>query len=179
MNQVIHLVELGVTWVQVREKSASDDQLISNIQSLQEQLHQRCLECSLLVNDRVQVALETGIGVHLGQSDMHPYQARDLLGPNVPIGWTIHDNTDLVDNHIASVIDYVGVGPVFATNTKSDTGHILGVERLASVVSTLDVPVVAIGGISARNIRKVRSTRTWKIAMCAALMEAEDIQCFR
>ena len=178
MSQIIRLVEQGVTWVQVREKSASDDHLISKIQELQEQLQQRSLECTLLVNDRVRVALKTGVGVHLGQADMHPCQARELLGPDVPIGWTIQDNIHLLDESISSVVDYVGVGPVFATNTKIDTGKILGVERLATVISTLDVPVVAIGGISSGNIQKVRSTSPWKIAMCAALMDSMNIQCF-
>ena len=179
MKQVIHLVEQGVSWVQVRDKSASDVELISQIEILKEKLRTRSLDCTLLVNDRIQVAIETGVGIHLGQSDIHPVEARKILGSRAVIGWTIHDDVQLINAGIAEAIDYVGVGPIFPTNTKSDTGKILGVERLASVVSTLRIPVVAIGGISAVNIQEVRRAEPWKIAMCAALMDASTIQDFR
>ena len=178
MKQVVFLIEQGVEWVQIRDKSISDAGLISQVQELQQLLVQRSLHCTLLVNDRIAVAKKTGVGLHLGQSDLDPLLARAYLGDTVPIGWTIHDQVELISPEYEKVIDYVGVGPIFSTTTKTDTKPMIGVQRLEDVVEALDLPVVAIGGISSENISKVRASKPWRIAMCSALMDATNLQMF-
>ena len=103
------------------------------------------LSTTVLLNDNVHVAKSFGIGVHLGQSDMLPKQARMILGPEVPIGWTIHDDVSLIASQ-QKHIQYVGVGPLFPTTTKLDTSHEISLERLAAVCNESPLPVVAIGG---------------------------------
>src|SRR6185295_20134775 len=87
----------------------------------------------LIINDRVDIALAVGAaGIHLGQDDMPPEAARKLLGPNALIGYSTHN----IEQAIAATkvpIDYLAIGPIFATRTKSDTAPVLGLEGLRAV----------------------------------------------
>lgn len=159
-----------VAVVQLRNKEASDQQMFDWGKDLLEQLPSGV---TLIVNDRVDVARKLGVGLHLGMEDMNPTKAREILGDAVTIGLTIHDRLDLAEKY-ASYIDYVGVGPVFPTQTKKDTKAVLGIERLAEVQEQSSVPVVAIGGINAGNCQEVWSTGVGQIAVCSAIMTAED-----
>ena len=130
-----------------------------------------------MINDRVGLASRLGVGVHLGQGDLSPRVARDILGPRAVIGWTIHDDIDTAQTAL-EYIDYVGVGPIYPTTTKTDTKSVLGVERLRTVVEEVGVPVVAIGGINHLNIADVRDAKPWKIAMSSALMQTTQLAGF-
>ncbi len=177
-TQVSQLLENGVSIVQIRDKVASDDNVARNVERVLNFVQAKGLSTTVLLNDRVHLAKQFGIGVHLGQSDMSPAQARIELGGDLPIGWTIHDDVACVEQQVEH-IDYVGVGPIFPTTTKLDTKSVLGVERLATVCRTLSVPVVAIGGIQADNIQSVREAKPWAIAMSSALMHCTPDQFYR
>lgn len=175
--QVTSLVRQGVHWVQIRDKHATDDAIFEQGEALLRFCQQQGLPCEVLINDRVPVAKALGVGVHLGQGDMSPHEARSILGSDAVIGWTVHDNIKLAEE-AARWIDYVGVGPIFPTTTKLDTRDVIGVQRLCEVVASLTVPVVAIGGIHAGNIQSVRGGNPWKIAMSSALMSATTLNVF-
>ena len=177
LTQVLWLIGEGVPWVQIRDKDASDSVLSQQVEAVLNFVSQQGLPTTVLLNDRVHIARKFNIGVHLGQSDMSPSEARNILGSDVPIGWTIHDDVSLVDSQI-DCIQYVGVGPMFPTSTKQDTKAQLSVQRLREVCQESPVPVVAIGGINAINIKQIQAASPWGIAMSSALMNATDLALF-
>jgi thiamine-phosphate pyrophosphorylase len=125
----------------------------------------------LIINDRVDVALAVGAqGVHLGQDDMPPEAARKLLGPNAVIGYSTHN----IEQAIAAAklpIDYLAIGPIFATTTKSDTAPVLGLHGLRAVREAIGAfPLVAIGGISHANAREVIGAGADSVAVIGALL---------
>jgi len=125
----------------------------------------------LLINDRVDVALAVGAhGVHLGQDDMPPDAARKLLGPNAVIGYSTHN----IEQAIAATklpIDYLAIGPIFATTTKTDTAPVLGLDGLRTVREAIgSFPLVAIGGITAANGGAVIEAGADSVAVISALL---------
>ena len=125
----------------------------------------------LIINDRVDIALAVGAhGVHLGQDDMPPHAARKLLGPHAIIGYSTHN----IDQAIAATklpIDYLAIGPVFATRTKDDTAPVLGLEGLRTVRQAIGAfPLVAIGGITRLNARDVIPNGADCVAVISAVL---------
>ena len=125
----------------------------------------------LLINDRVDVALAVGAaGVHLGQDDMPPEAARKLLGANAAIGYSTHN----IEQAIAATklpIDYLAIGPIFATTSKSDTAPVLGLEGLRAVRRAIGAfPLVAIGGITSANAADVIAAGADSVAVISALL---------
>lgn len=125
----------------------------------------------LLINDRVDIALAVGAhGVHLGQDDMPPDAARKLLGPDAVIGYSTHN----IEQAIAATklpIDYVALGPIFATSTKSDTAPTVGLDGLRAVREAIgEFPLVAIGGITRENAREVIQAGADSVAVISALL---------
>ena len=125
----------------------------------------------LLINDRVDVALAVGAaGVHLGQDDMPPEAARKLLGPNALIGYSTHN----IEQAIAATklpIDYLAIGPIFMTTTKSDIAPVLGLEGLRGVRRAIGAfPLVAIGGITSANAANVIAAGADSVAVISALL---------
>ncbi|HEU4933364.1 MAG TPA: thiamine phosphate synthase [Pyrinomonadaceae bacterium] len=125
----------------------------------------------LIVNDRVDIALAVGAsGVHLGQDDLPPHAARKLLGPNAILGYSTH-NVDQALEAVKLPIDYLAIGPIFQTTTKTDTFPILGLEGLRAVRRTIgDFPLVAIGGITHANARDAIAAGADSVAVISALL---------
>jgi thiamine-phosphate pyrophosphorylase len=130
----------------------------------------------LIINDRVDIALATGAsGVHLGQDDLPPEAARKLLGPPAVIGYSTH-NVDQAINATKLPIDYLAIGPIFSTATKSDTAPVLGLQGLRAVRQAIgEFPLVAIGGITLDNARAVIDAGADSVAVISALLSAPDI----
>ena len=130
----------------------------------------------LIINDRVDIALAVGAaGVHLGQDDMPPEAARNLLGPQAIIGYSTH-NVDQAISAAKLPIDYIAVGPIFGTTTKSDTAPILDLEGLRAVREAIgEFPLVAIGGITLTNARAVIDAGADSVAVISALLSGPDI----
>src|SRR5262249_34319553 len=129
-----------------------------------------------LVNDRVDVALASGAdGVHLGPDDMHPADARDLLGPDRLIGVSV--STVEEAKPLASHASYLGVGAIFGSRTKLDAGAPVGAERIREIRAAFpDHPIVAIGGIDADNIARVALAGTDAAAVVSAVVCAPDMR---
>src|SRR5690349_24856143 len=125
----------------------------------------------LLINDRVDIALAVGAqGVHLGQDDMPADAARKLLGPNAIIGYSTHN----IEQAIAATklpIDYLAIGPIFATTTKTDAALVLGLDGLTAVRRAIGTfPLVAIGGITHANARQVIQAGVDSVAVISAVL---------
>jgi thiamine-phosphate pyrophosphorylase len=129
----------------------------------------------LIINDRVDIAVAAGAaGVHLGQDDMPPEAARKLLGPHAIIGYSTHNIEQAIDA-IQRPIDYLAIGPIFSTTTKSDTAPVLGLEGLRTVrQASGSFPLVAIGGITAANAREVIEAGADSVAVISALLSLPD-----
>ncbi|KPG82346.1 thiamine phosphate synthase [Frigoribacterium sp. RIT-PI-h] len=141
-------VDGGVSAVQIREKDSPAGQFLDLVAAISEVTP---IHVPVLVNDRVDVFLAArarGIrvsGVNVGQSDLPADVVRDLIGPEALLG--VSASTPSRIEQAAQHADYVGIGPVWLTNTKPDAENALGVDRLAELAAQSPVPVVAIGGI--------------------------------
>jgi thiamine-phosphate pyrophosphorylase len=168
-EQVDLLSAGGATLIQLREKEMPAREFYEQAKAAVEVAARRGVQ--LIINDRVDVALAVGAhGVHLGQDDMPPEAARQLLGPNTVIGYSTHN----IEQAIAATklpIDYLAIGPIFTTTSKSDTAPVLGLDGLRSVRQAIGTfPLVAIGGITHSNASKVVEAGADSVAVISALL---------
>jgi thiamine-phosphate pyrophosphorylase len=162
----------GVTCVQLREKRCSTREFIEEALSVKAFL--QSTRVPLLINDRVDVALAAGAdGVHLGQSDMPLALARSLVGRSMVIGISAESIQDAIEAQ-AGGADYLGVSPIFATPTKTDTAAPLGLAGLQSIRRAVKIPLVAIGGLNAGNAAEVIRVGADGVAVVSAIVGAED-----
>ena len=167
-------VQGGVSCVQLREKNLGSRDFLAQALMLKKLLAPQ--RVPLVINDRIDIALACGAeGVHLGQSDLPVAQARQLLPPQVFIGWSVETMSDVLQSATLP-LDYLGVSPVFATPTKTDTGTAWGLEGLALVRAATALPLVAIGGMHAGNARQVLRAGADGLAVVSALCAADDPQ---
>lgn len=162
----------GAGCVQLRDKHLGAREFLAQAMVLRNLLSP--LGIPLVVNDRLDVALACGAdGVHLGQGDISPDEARRLLPPQVFIGWSVETPAD-VARSASLPVDYLGVSPVFATPTKTDTKTPWGIEGLRQVRAMTSLPLVAIGGIHPGNARAVLDAGADGLAVVSALCAADD-----
>jgi thiamine-phosphate pyrophosphorylase len=162
----------GVRVVQVREKEASDAEVLAEARDLAAVAREA--GALLLVNDRVGVAVEAGAdGAHVGPGDMAPAEARRFLGPGRILGVTTHDLAQ-ANRAAAEGADYVGIGPVFPTETKEVRVRVIGPEAAGRVAGAIWIPAFAIGGIGPGNARRVRAAGCDRAAVCAAILGSGD-----
>ena len=162
----------GVTMVQLREKECSTRQFVEIGRGLKCLLAER--DVPLIINDRIDVALACGAdGVHIGQSDMPYATARRMLGQERIIGLSVESMSDIEEANALDV-DYIGVSPVFATPTKTDTAMPFGLDGLRDAVRKSLHPVVGIGGMNALTAADVMRCGADGIAVVSAIMGADD-----
>lgn len=153
-EQVSHLSAGGATLIQLREKTLSPLEFYREaLDALRVAREERT---KIIINDRVDIALALGAdGVHLGQDDLPPEAARELLGPGAIIGFSTHS----LDQALLATkfpIDYIAIGPVFTTTTKQPSEAAVGLDVLSKVRHALGkFPLVAIGGITSQNSQDV------------------------
>lgn len=165
-------VQGGVSCVQLREKQLGSREFLAQALMLKKLLAPHGVP--LVINDRIDIALACGAeGVHLGQGDLPVQDARRLLPPHVFIGWSV-ESMDEVARSAALPLDYLGVSPLFATATKTDTKAPWGLQGLALVRAATALPLVAIGGIHAGNAREVLQAGADSLAVVSALCAADD-----
>lgn len=172
LDVVRNAVAGGVSIVQLRRKDDAMRLFTEDARALVALL--RPLGVPLIVNDNVDVAIAAHAdGVHLGQSDQSPAQARRLLGLDAIIGLSVSSANEarLLD---PSLVDYAGIGPVFSTATKPDAGRPLGLHETRDICALLSVPAVAIGGVSHANAADVWTTGVRGIAVVSAICAAAD-----
>jgi thiamine-phosphate pyrophosphorylase len=163
----------GARLVQLRAKDLHTGDLVGLARKVLERTTR--VGAQLVINDRVDVAKLVGAaGVHLGQEDLPPAAARDILGPDAVIGFSTH-NLAQVDAAIAAgAIDYLAYGPVFATTNKRNPDPVQGVAAVRAVRARCVLPLVAIGGISAATIDDVLAAGADAVAVIGAITSAQD-----
>lgn len=168
-EQVEKLISGGAEIIQLREKLASPRVFYeSAIKSLE---IARKHGVKIIINDRVDIALASKAdGVHLGQEDLPPKQAREILGPKAIIGLSTHSVGQAV-RAINSPIDYLAVGPIFPTHSKENPDAVIGLKGLGQIRSRIGAfPLVAIGGINSDNVLSVFDAGADSVAMIGALL---------
>jgi thiamine-phosphate pyrophosphorylase len=151
-QQVAEMIAGGARLIQLREKSDVGHELFDDLRRAVGLAHEAD-GVRIVVNDRVDLALMLkASGVHLGQDDLPPAEARRLLGPAALIGFSTH-SLEQARKALLEPVDYIAVGPIFGTSTKTDAHPVVGVELVKEVRSRVagSVPVVAIGGITLEN----------------------------
>ena len=162
----------GVTCVQLREKELGTREFVARALALKSLLSP--LHIPLVINDRIDVALACQAdGVHLGQSDMPVDLVRKILPPEVFIGLSVENDQDIVQA-LCMPVDYLGISPVFATPTKTDTPTPWGLAGLERARAMTDLPLVAIGGINAGNAAQVSHRGADGLAVVSAICAADD-----
>jgi thiamine-phosphate pyrophosphorylase len=167
-DQVALFAERGATVVQLREKRATSLQFYEAAKAALAVANERGVQ--LIVNDRVDIALAIGAtGVHLGQDDLPPEIARRLLGDEAVIGYSTHSVAQALEASRLP-IDYLAIGPIFATSTKENPDPVVGLEGLRAVKSAIgSLPLVAIGGIKPVHTVEVLETGVDSVAMISGL----------
>ena len=168
-DQVRLLSAGGATLVQLREKQMPALQFYEQAKAALRSGVQ------VIINDRVDVAMAIGAnGVHLGQDDMPPEAARRLLGDKAIIGYSTH-SVEQAKKALTLPIDYIAIGPIFTTSTKTNPSPTLGLDGLRAVRAAVsDVQLVAIGGISHSNAREVIEAGADSVAIISALLSSPD-----
>ena len=162
----------GATCVQLREKELDTNEFLEQAVMLARLLGP--LGIPLVINDNVEVALACrASGLHLGQGDLSPDEARELLPPDVFIGWSVETLADVMRS-ASMPVDYLGVSPVFATPTKTDTKAPWGLDGLRRVRASTALPLVAIGGIHSGNAGDVLRAGADGLAVVSAICAADD-----
>ena len=172
-RQVEQALKGGVTCVQLREKGLDETAFLAEAKEIGALC--RSYGVPFIVNDSVEIALACGAdGVHVGQSDMDAGQIRALAGERLIIGVSARTVEEALRAQRAGA-DYLGVGAVFGTSTKADAKAISH-QTLKEICSAVDIPVVAIGGISRDNIPELSGTGIDGVALVSAIFAAEDIE---
>lgn len=169
---VMDAVSGGATLIQLRDKHATDAELIDIARRLKQAM--AATGVPLVINDRVAVAEASGAdGVHLGQDDSDVAEARRRLGDAAIIGLSVQNLQQLNELDTAP-LDYLGLGPVFATATKSDHAAPLGFDGLAQLVSASPLPSVAIGGLKAEHTNQIHQAGADGLAVVSAICGRAD-----
>ena len=163
------MAEAGVGVLQYRDKVRAPNDVLSAAKEIAAAFARR--DCLLIMNDRPDLALLAGWGVHVGHEDLSPDDARKVLGAGRVIGVSTHNDSQVMVAD-ASVADYVAIGPVFATATKADTEPVVGLEGVRRARALSTKPLVAIGGITLENARSVIDAGADSVSVIRALLAA-------
>lgn len=162
----------GATIIQLREKDCTSREFYELALSIKDITD--AYEVPLIINDRLDIALAVHAdGVHLGQSDIPVQVARNVMGPNCIVGATAN-TLEKAKEAWQSGADYLGVGDVFGSATKNDTKPV-ELKELKKICDTVKIPVVAIGGISKKNIHLLKDTGVAGVAVISAILGQTDI----
>jgi thiamine-phosphate pyrophosphorylase len=167
-----HAVASGAPVLQVRVKGLLDREVYERAASIAELCRDTGVTC--IVNDRTDVALAVGAhGVHVGSGDLPVPVVRQLVGAALLVGGTARDPAT-ARRLVAGGADYLGVGPCFPTSSKTGLPEPGGPERVRAVVAAVDVPVVAIAGVTAARVPALIAAGAWGVAVIGAVCDADD-----
>ncbi|MDO3432078.1 thiamine phosphate synthase [Rhizobium sp. CBN3] len=162
----------GATMVQLRDKHAGTTRMIETGRALKQAL--AGTGALLIVNDDVEAAIAIGAdGLHIGQEDMDARTARTMIGSDMILGLSV-ETAQLAGAVDPRLVDYTGVGPVFATPTKADHKQPIGFDGLAMLVKSSPVPSVAIGGLKAEHVAQVFTAGARGLAVVSAICGTPD-----
>lgn len=171
---VSRAIDGGVTLVQVRDPDAGDDQFLALAREVVAIAKPRGVP--VLLNDRVHLVLAAGAqGAHVGQGDLPVAHARSLLPDGAVLGLSVTSSAELDEAaHLRPIIDYVGVGPVWAPQTKPDAAPPIGLVELGRIAERSPWPAVAIGGIGISNVGSIREAGCAGAAVVSAICGTPD-----
>ena len=166
------LFDGGARLVQIRNKRASASELMRQVEEI---LPFVPAGFRLIVNDRLDVALLTQAhGVHLGQEDLPAEHARRILGTSAFIGVSTHNMAQALQAD-GLPVDYIAVGPIYATTSKDNPSPVLGLEKLREICRAVRKPVVAIGGITVERAPEVYGAGAGSVAVISDILKAKNI----
>lgn len=170
------MLSAGTRVIQLRCKDSCSKEFLSMAKKIQKLVARK--KALFIVNDRIDVALMSGAGgVHLGQTDFPPEEARRLLGKNSVIGLSTHSLKEALEGerlYKSGVINYISLGPVFKTKTKTDAAPVVGLKNLNRAASAVTVPIVAIGGITEKTLSSVMKQGATGAALISEVITAPD-----
>lgn len=165
------VLEGGADVIQLREKDMADGELLCRALRLRELTERHA--ALLVINDRPHIArLAKADGVHVGQGDLSVADARQIAGPTLLVGKSTHSTREIREA-VLEEPDYIAVGTMFASPTKPDV-RVQGPGLLAEAARMTHLPLVAIGGITEANVARLETSRRVAIAVCQAVIGAED-----
>ncbi len=174
LTSVEQAVSGGVTMLQYRPKLKDIPEMVEEANALQEILIPKNIP--LIINDYADVAkVVNADGVHLGQDDMKPTSVRDYLGAGFVIGLSVGTDDEMQRLDVG-VVDYMGTGAVYGTNTKSDAGDAIGIDGFKNIRNQVLIPTVAIGGITYENAGALIDAGADGIAVISSLFRTDDIK---
>ena len=170
---ILKAIQGGVTSIQLREKNSNLDEVYHLALALKRLLAP--FKIPLIINDHVCIARQVKAdGVHIGQSDISPQEARKILGPEAIIGLSIETFDELEKANQLSCIDYVGASAIFPSKTKPNCKTIWGLDGLRQFTELSHHPAMAIGGIKHQNIVNVINSGAAGVAVIGAIHDAPD-----
>jgi thiamine-phosphate pyrophosphorylase len=170
---VQELANNGLNVFQLRAKNISDIEQIDILRNLKKALLKT--QTKICINDSVNVASRAGDFVdilHLGQSDMHPEKAKSFINDRIKIGLSITKESQT--RNIPACVSYIGVGPIYKTNSKNDAEKPIGETILKQILEKVHIPVVAIGGINLNNVSNLFSLGVSGVAVISNILNNEN-----
>ena len=173
MAQIEAAIDGGASIVQLREKHLDSGSFLAEAERFVALCRRK--GAVSIINDDVEIAVKTGAdGVHVGQADLEAGQVRALLGPDKLIGVSAHTVEEALAAQAAGA-DYLGVGAAFVTGTKTDAKPI-SKETIRAITAAVDIPVVAIGGVTRDNILELKGCGLDGVAVVSALFAQSDVK---
>jgi len=174
LEVVDQLIQAGITFLQYREKEKTAREMYEQCTAIRKMT--RAANVTFVIDDFVDLALAVDAdGVHIGQDDLPAQIVRKLIGPNKVLGLSTHCPKQLHLAEKLDFVDYIGVGPVFATQTKKNVSAPVGLDFVKYAATKGKLPFVAIGGIKEHNIAAVCAAGARTTAVVSAIVGAENI----
>jgi len=171
-SDVENALKAGCRIVQYREKKKNTKKMINEAKQIKKICNNKAL---FLVNDRADVAFAVNAdGIHIGQDDISYESAKKLLGKNKIIGITVHNVDEAIKAENLGV-DYVGIAPIFETDTKENIQTPCGVEMIKKIRKEVNIPIVAVGGIKKNNIKEVMEAGADSIVSISPIISSDDV----
>lgn len=177
LTAIKNALSSGCKWIQLRIKDESKAQILA--QAVDAVTLCRAYNAKLIVNDHPEIALKAGAdGVHLGLDDVPVSEARIIVGSDFIIGGTANTFAH-VSQRVAEGVDYIGLGPYRFTTTKKKLSPVLGLDGYESILrhceeKQIQVPIIAIGGITAADVSLIAGTGIYGVAVSGAITHAAD-----
>jgi len=172
ISDVSNAVNAGCKIVQYREKNKSTKDMINEAKKIKQICNDKAI---FLINNRIDVALAVGAdGVHIGQDDMDIKIARRLIGDGKIIGITVHNLEEALRAENLG-INYIGIAPIFQTDTKIDALKPCGVEMIKKIRNKINLPIVAVGGINKQNLREVICAGADSAVSIKSVLNSNDV----
>jgi len=166
LNAAQELATAGVTLLQYRNKSGNARQMLAQARQVKSLLP----STTLIMNDRADLCLAADFkGVHVGQDDLSPQGARNVIGPNLWLGVSTHNAAQVMEAEKSSA-DYIAIGPVFSTLSKANPDPVIGLDGVRQARALTRKPLVAIGGITRANCRSVIDAGADSVAVISDLV---------